>query len=461
MSRILELRKLLATEPNPEIKAGYKREIASLTNTSRSAMKKRGTRLAQTMMKSDVPWVNLDDDYPVVMDDDGTWKYVAAGDEGGTPYFVGFDDHTASGVIVYAGDEEAAEEIAAEAILAANPNYFQDENSFMEENGVDVNSVDWDKTSNDEIVGQHGGTMIYINGAGYVSTTGSPTVRRLKRPSPPKAEVDALAKVKAAATEFSTKYADQLKGNIVGTSYLSRDLRYFLGTQGKDERDELIDSLEKSIAFEQKFQGDPEEAGPSDFLPDAQALLSALKAFGFPSEGAGKAAKPAMHKGETFDVFFSRLDRKGKKGAQAHAQALWDESKSKHGDSPMFETQIRGQLKMLSVNFPEEYKALLGIAQDNGMKIDTSQGIRLSSRPAMRKRAYPGKVGDFIEVSQVPDEAEFISDSQDVDAVRELVGPDAQGYDSFFVIVGDGDYDAVWGMYGIVPNDDKQVARVV
>ena len=33
-------------------------------------------------------------------------------------------------------------------------------------------------------------------------------------------------------------------------------------------------------------------------------------------------------------------------------------------------------------------------------------------------------------------------------------------YDSFFVIVGDGDYDSVYGSYGTVPNNDNEVHKV-
>lgn len=55
----------------------------------------------------------------------------------------------------------------------------------------------------------------------------------------------------------------------------------------------------------------------------------------------------------------------------------------------------------------------------------------------------------------------FISDSQDVEAIKEHLGPEASGYDSFFVEVADGDYKEVWGMVGIVPHLDKRVSQFV
>lgn len=88
------------------------------------------------------------------------------------------------------------------------------------------------------------------------------------------------------------------------------------------------------------------------------------------------------------------------------------------------------------------------------------EDLEEAAKPKMRKAA-PGKVGQPISVNMVPDEAEFVSDSQEADAIKESLGPDAQVYDSFFVIVGDGDYEAVWGMVGIVPYNSKLVTRLV
>ncbi len=57
----------------------------------------------------------------------------------------------------------------------------------------------------------------------------------------------------------------------------------------------------------------------------------------------------------------------------------------------------------------------------------------------------------------------FVSDSQDVEAVRENFGSDWHGreYDSYFVACGDGDYSEIWGMSGIVPYLHKFVTRLV
>lgn len=55
-----------------------------------------------------------------------------------------------------------------------------------------------------------------------------------------------------------------------------------------------------------------------------------------------------------------------------------------------------------------------------------------------------------VEDIQEREDLQFISDSQDVQAIKELI-PDAKPYDSFFVKVEEGDYTEVYGMYGIVP----------
>lgn len=51
----------------------------------------------------------------------------------------------------------------------------------------------------------------------------------------------------------------------------------------------------------------------------------------------------------------------------------------------------------------------------------------------------------------------FISDSQDVEPINEYLQED---YDSYFVLVGDGEYDEVYGMEGIVPYLSKRIWRV-
>lgn len=62
-------------------------------------------------------------------------------------------------------------------------------------------------------------------------------------------------------------------------------------------------------------------------------------------------------------------------------------------------------------------------------------------------------------VRDVPEEAIFISDSQDVDATLESIGVDNSdgAYGSLFCIIGEGEYLAVWGLFGIVPWLDTSV----
>ena len=64
-------------------------------------------------------------------------------------------------------------------------------------------------------------------------------------------------------------------------------------------------------------------------------------------------------------------------------------------------------------------------------------------------------------VSSLGQHLQLVSDSQDVQAIREHLGEDAGSYDAFFVAIADGDYTEVWGMVGIVPYNSKLVSRLI
>jgi len=59
-----------------------------------------------------------------------------------------------------------------------------------------------------------------------------------------------------------------------------------------------------------------------------------------------------------------------------------------------------------------------------------------------------------------PADMMFISDSQDVTAIKENL-PEFQDYDSFFVIIRDGDYEFLAGIEGIVPFNYKFVEILI
>lgn len=63
-------------------------------------------------------------------------------------------------------------------------------------------------------------------------------------------------------------------------------------------------------------------------------------------------------------------------------------------------------------------------------------------------------------VGMVPKDHEFISDSQDVAAVKTLV-EGSKGYDAFFVKVCEGEYVSVYGMCGLVPHLNKLVSKLI
>jgi len=87
--------------------------------------------------------------------------------------------------------------------------------------------------------------------------------------------------------------------------------------------------------------------------------------------------------------------------------------------------------------------------------IDVEVGT-LIREDAMRNRP----IGTMTAVAAISQGLQFVSDSQDVQAIRELIGESASGYDAFFVGVADGDYSEVWGICGIVPYNTKLTTRL-
>jgi hypothetical protein len=72
------------------------------------------------------------------------------------------------------------------------------------------------------------------------------------------------------------------------------------------------------------------------------------------------------------------------------------------------------------------------------------------------------KIDDVRTVACLRDDYVFVSDSQDVEAVRDSIGRNAgELYDSFFCKVGEGEYVEVWGMVGIIPRLSKLVRRLL
>jgi hypothetical protein len=66
-----------------------------------------------------------------------------------------------------------------------------------------------------------------------------------------------------------------------------------------------------------------------------------------------------------------------------------------------------------------------------------------------------------LQVSDMDDDLIFVSDSQDVQAIKSELGKQAKRFDSFFVAIGEGEYLTVYGMQGTVPISDKPVIRLV
>lgn len=64
-------------------------------------------------------------------------------------------------------------------------------------------------------------------------------------------------------------------------------------------------------------------------------------------------------------------------------------------------------------------------------------------------------------VKNLPDDLQHYSNSQDVEAIKEYIGGrKIKEFDSFLCRTDNGDYEELWGIYGIIPDDNKVAYRL-
>jgi hypothetical protein len=68
-------------------------------------------------------------------------------------------------------------------------------------------------------------------------------------------------------------------------------------------------------------------------------------------------------------------------------------------------------------------------------------------------------MADIEYVKDIPDNFQFLSDSQDVEQIKSDI-PGADEFDSFFVSIQDGDYLDIYGIKGIIPYNNKPVYKL-
>lgn len=67
----------------------------------------------------------------------------------------------------------------------------------------------------------------------------------------------------------------------------------------------------------------------------------------------------------------------------------------------------------------------------------------------------------YLSIEQLQGEPYILlSDTQDTSAIIQLCGEVANEFDSFLVSINDGDYDEIWGFFGVVPSLDKIAYRI-
>lgn len=70
-------------------------------------------------------------------------------------------------------------------------------------------------------------------------------------------------------------------------------------------------------------------------------------------------------------------------------------------------------------------------------------------------------IGKLSTVGQLPATLAFVSDSQDIEPIKELLGRAADDYAAFFVGVADGDCTEIWGIVGIIPLNSVLATRLL
>lgn len=65
------------------------------------------------------------------------------------------------------------------------------------------------------------------------------------------------------------------------------------------------------------------------------------------------------------------------------------------------------------------------------------------------------------QIFELDKNLQFVSDSQDVQLIKDNFGSIVQEFDAFFVSVKDGDYQEIWGIHGIVPFNQKFATCIV
>lgn len=108
-------------------------------------------------------------------------------------------------------------------------------------------------------------------------------------------------------------------------------------------------------------------------------------------------------------------------------------------------------------NMPQNSRIVFWVNQDNWYNDDI--GFPIYSEIDFRI------VDHFNYVESISSEYIFISDSQDVKALKESITSEEElilmDCDSFFVKVNDGNYESIYGMLGIVPYLDKKVYKIL
>jgi hypothetical protein len=64
-------------------------------------------------------------------------------------------------------------------------------------------------------------------------------------------------------------------------------------------------------------------------------------------------------------------------------------------------------------------------------------------------------------ISELPTDLIFVSDSPEVNLIKETLGEKSNDFSSFFVRVGEGEYLDIFGVYGIIPDLMKPAFKLL
>lgn len=140
-------------------------------------------------------------------------------------------------------------------------------------------------------------------------------------------------------------------------------------------------------------------------------------------------------------------------------EPFWSEGKWKVFiyDNPNTKQKSVGVENDFYSDWPIQYANTGRVSYDHPERIPANVKKQVWKAFMKIKPSVETEAKEYNIVKDIPDSYQFISNDSDVKAINDMYDTD---YGSFFVIVGEGDYDSVYGLDGTIPELDEEVHKV-